>query len=115
MARGPGGELVKILDFGIAKMADPGEGSATQSGMVVGTPEYLSPEQATGSAVDARADLYTVGLIGWRMLAGHHPFKAEDARGLLMMQATRPVPPLAEVRADLAAYPLLVAAIARAC
>jgi serine/threonine-protein kinase len=115
MARGPGGELVKILDFGIAKMADPGEGNATQSGMVVGTPEYLSPEQATGSPVDARADLYTVGLIGWRMLVGHHPFKAEDARGLLMMQATRPVPPLSEARPDLAAYPLLVAAILRAC
>ncbi len=115
LARGPGGERVKILDFGIAKMADPGSGSATQSGMVVGTPEYLSPEQATGSAIDARADLYTVGLIGWRMLAGRHPFKAGDARGLLMMQATQPVPPLAEVRADLAAYPLLLAAIARAC
>jgi serine/threonine-protein kinase len=115
MARGPGGELVKILDFGIAKMADPGEGNATQSGMVVGTPEYLSPEQATGSPVDARADLYTVGLIGWRMLVGHHPFKADDARGLLMMQATRPVPSLAEARPDLASHPLLVAAIARAC
>ncbi len=115
LARGPGGEVVKILDFGIAKMAEPGEGAATQTGMVVGTPEYLSPEQATGSAVDARADLYTVGLIGWRMLAGRHPFKAADARGLLMMQATRPVPPLAEVRPDFAAYPLLVAAIARAC
>jgi len=115
MARGPGGELVKILDFGIAKMADPGEGNATQSGMVVGTPEYLSPEQATGSPVDARADLYTVGLIGWRMLVGHHPFKADDARGLLMMQATRPVPLLSEARADLAGHPLLVAAIARAC
>ena len=115
LARGPGGEVVKILDFGIAKMADPGVGSATQSGMVVGTPEYLSPEQATGSAIDARSDLYTVGLIGWRMLAGRHPFKADDARALLMMQATQPVPPLASVRADLAGYPLLVAAIARAC
>jgi serine/threonine-protein kinase len=115
LARGPGGELVKILDFGIAKMAEPGSGSATQAGMVVGTPEYLSPEQATGSGVDARSDLYTVGLIGWRMLGGRHPFKASDARGLLMMQATQPVPPLVEARPDLAAYPLLLAAIARAC
>jgi serine/threonine-protein kinase len=115
LARGPGGELVKILDFGIAKMADPGSGSGTQSGMVVGTPEYLSPEQATGSAIDARADLYTVGLIGWRMLAGRHPFKADDPRSLLMMQATQPVPPLVEVRPDLSVYPLLLTAIARAC
>ncbi|WP_242395425.1 serine/threonine-protein kinase [Anaeromyxobacter oryzisoli] len=110
-----GREVTKILDFGICKIADPPSGMATQAGMVVGTPEYLSPEQATGGAVDARADLYTVGLIAWRMLAGHHPFKAEDARGLLMMQATKPVPPLTEPRPDLAAWPALVATVARAC
>ncbi len=107
--------LVKILDFGIAKLTDPQYVSDTQVGMVVGTPEYLSPEQAMGTAVDGRADVYAVGLIGWRMLAGHHPFKADDARGLLMMQATKPVPPLTDSRPDLAAWPGLLAAIARAC
>ena len=112
-ARPPG--LVKLLDFGIAKLTDPRTVSDTQAGVVVGTPEYLSPEQATGAAVDGRADVYAVGLIGWRMLAGHHPFSATDARGLLMMQATRPVPPLAEARPDLASCPGLLAAIARAC
>lgn len=116
LARNPGGrEVAKILDFGIAKMADPSEVGATQAGMVVGTPEYLSPEQATGSAVDGRADLYTVGLIAWRALTGRHPFKADDPRSLLMMQATRPVPPLTEQRPDLGEYPALVAAVARAC
>jgi eukaryotic-like serine/threonine-protein kinase len=112
-ARPAGG--VKLLDFGIAKLTDPQIASDTQAGVVVGTPEYLSPEQATGSAVDARADLYAVGLIAWRMLAGQHPFQADDARGLLMMQATRPVPPLVEARPDLAAWPALLTAIARAC
>ncbi len=112
---GSGHEVTKILDFGIAKIADPSSVSATQSGIVVGTPEYLSPEQAMGSAVDARADLYAVGLIAWRTLSGRHPFKAEEPRALLMMQATRPVPPLTESRPDLAAYPALVAAVARAC
>jgi serine/threonine-protein kinase len=112
---GSGREVVKILDFGIAKMADPGSDSATQAGMVVGTPEYLSPEQATGSSVDGRADLYTVGLIAWRALTGRHPFKADDPRSLLMMQATRPVPPLTEPRPDLAELPALVAAVAKAC
>jgi len=107
--------LVKILDFGIAKLTDPQVASDTQAGMVVGTPEYLSPEQAMGSAVDGRADVYAVGLIGWRMLAGHHPFRAEDARGLLMMQATKPVPSILEARPDLASWPVLVDAIARAC
>jgi serine/threonine protein kinase len=111
--RPPG--LVKLLDFGIAKLTDPQTVSDTQAGVIVGTPEYLSPEQATGAPVDGRADVYAVGLIGWRMLAGHHPFSATDARGLLMMQATKPVPPLAESRPDLAAWPGLLAAIARAC
>jgi serine/threonine-protein kinase len=116
LARTPSGrEVTKILDFGIAKLADPTSATATQAGIVVGTPEYLSPEQAMGAAVDARADVYAVGLIAWRMLAGRHPFKADDARGLLMMQATRPVPLLTEPRPDLAAYPELVAAVARAC
>jgi len=110
-----GREVAKVLDFGIAKIADPESSSATQSGIVVGTPEYLSPEQAMGTAVDARADVYAVGLIAWRTLAGRHPFKADDPRGLLMMQATRPVPPLTDPRPDLAAYPALVAAVARAC
>ena len=112
---GAGREVTKILDFGIAKIADPSSVSATQTGIVVGTPEYLSPEQAMGTAVDARADLYAVGLIAWRTLAGRHPFKAEEPRALLMMQATRPVPPLVESRPDLSAYPALVAAVARAC
>jgi len=110
-----GREVTKILDFGIAKIADPDSGTATQAGIVVGTPEYLAPEQAMGAAVDGRADVYAVGLIAWRMLAGKHPFKADDARGLLMMQATRPVPPLTDPRPDLAAFPALVAAVARAC
>jgi eukaryotic-like serine/threonine-protein kinase len=116
LARSPSGrEVTKVLDFGIAKITDPSSESATQAGIVVGTPEYLSPEQAMGTAVDARADVYAVGLIAWRTLAGRHPFKAEDARGLLMMQATRPVPPLTDPRPDLAAYPALVASVARAC
>ena len=110
---GSGG--VKILDFGIAKLQGLRSPSETQAGVVVGTPEYLSPEQALGDAVDARADVYAVGLIGWRMLVGHHPFQTEDARGLVMMQATRPVPPLTGQRPDLAEWPGLTAALERAC
>src|SRR3990172_10738038 len=112
-AKPPGG--VKILDFGIAKITDPRTVSDTQAGMVVGTPEYLSPEQAAGGAVDCRADVYAVGLIAWRMLAGRHPFTAADGQALLLMQATRPVPPVTDARDDLAAWPELVAVISRAC
>jgi serine/threonine-protein kinase len=110
-----GREVTKILDFGIAKIAGPASVSSTQAGVVVGTPEYLAPEQAVGGEVDARADLYAVGLIAWRALAGRHPFKADEPRALLMMQATRPVPPLTDPRPDLGMYPALVAAVAKAC
>lgn len=110
-----GGTIAKILDFGIAKITDPTSASATHPGMVVGTPEYLSPEQALGSSVDSRADIYAVGLIAWRVLAGRHPFRADDPRALLMMQATQEVPPLTEPRPDLAHVPALVAAVSRAC
>jgi serine/threonine-protein kinase len=106
---------VKLLDFGIAKIVDgvaPGE---TAAGVVVGTPEYASPEQASGSPVDGRADIYALGLVAWQVLAGRHPFRAEDSRGLLMMQATVPVPPLTEARPDLADSPGLLDAVARAC
>jgi len=106
---------VKLLDFGIAKLSDPALPGQTQAGIVVGTPEYLSPEQASGGAVDRRADLYSVGLIAWRMLAGHHPFAANDARGLILAQATQPLPSLIAERPDLAEWGGLVGILERAC
>jgi serine/threonine-protein kinase len=107
---------VKLLDFGIAKITDPLARSDTAAGVVVGTPEYVSPEQASGAPVDARADVYAVGIVGFGLLAGRHPFDAPDARALLMMQATQPVPSLAEARPDLVRrWPGLCEAIARAC
>ena len=112
---GTGREAVKLLDFGIAKFARAQGDSATQTGIVLGTPEYLSPEQAMGLPVDGRADVYTVGLIAFRMLTGHHPFHAEDARGLLLQQASAPVPPLADANPELRAWPALCAAVAQAC
>jgi len=114
-ASGGGRPVVKILDFGIAKISEPQGTTTTDVGMVVGTPEYLSPEQAFGQEVDARADVYAVGIVAWRMLAGRHPFQADSPRALVMKQATEPVPPLAEVRPALSAYPALLAAVARAC
>jgi serine/threonine-protein kinase len=106
---------VKLLDFGIAKITDPLVTSETAAGVVVGTPEYVSPEQASGAPVDARADVYAVGLVAWSLLAGRHPFVAVDSRQLLMMQATQEVPPLALARPELAAWPRLVEAVARSC
>jgi hypothetical protein len=106
---------VKLLDFGIAKITDPVVPSETAAGVVVGTPEYVSPEQASGGAVDGRADVYAVGIVAWSLLAGRHPFPTTDSRRLLMMQATQVVPPLARERPNLEAWPDLCEVVARAC
>lgn len=110
-----GREIVKILDFGIAKFLEPTSSSSTAAGMVVGTPEYLSPEQAVGGTVDGRADLYSVGIIAWRTLVGRHPFLPNEPRALIMAHALQPLPSIADERPELAIFPRLVATVARAC
>ena len=98
-------DRVKILDFGIAKMSDPASDAdaatgatratpLTEAGVVFGTPEYMSPEQATGESADGRADLYACGVILFEMLAGRRPFESESRVGLLAMHLTAAPPPL---------------------
>ena len=91
-----GRELVKIVDFGIAKLvgASDGERNMTKAGLVFGTPAYMSPEQAMGQQADARADLYSVGILLWEMLSGTQPFSAEDPVALVRMQVSKDPPPL---------------------
>lgn len=90
-------DFVKVLDFGIAKVKveETAEQPAlTQIGTVFGTPEYMSPEQARGELVDARADLYTVGVILFEMLSGNSPFKDDDLVVVLTRHLTADPPPL---------------------
>lgn len=90
-------DFVKVLDFGIAKLLKPIDNLpsvGTKAGIVVGTPEYMAPEQAMGAAVDARVDVYAVGLVMYELLSGSLPF-ASDTFGQMLVDITqKPVPPL---------------------
>jgi serine/threonine protein kinase len=86
--------VVKVMDFGIARAMQSGVTSMTQTGMVVGTPQYLSPEQALGKSVDARSDLYSVGCLLFELLTGRLPFESDSALGMAYqhVQETPPAP-----------------------
>ena len=99
---GAASEIVKILDFGIAKVPaaheaqrHPGRPPLTQAGVAYGTPEYMAPEQALSGDVDARADLYALGVMLYEMLTGRRPFEAMDRVELTRLVTTTPPPPLA--------------------
>ncbi|HMJ11959.1 MAG TPA: protein kinase [Polyangiaceae bacterium] len=90
-------DFVKVLDFGIAKLSVEGQGQQqplTQLGSIFGTPDYMAPEQAQGLPVDARADLYTVGVLLYEMVAGTTPFSDDDMVVVLTRQLTADPPPL---------------------
>src|SRR5215217_1508746 len=76
-----GVERVKITDFGLARAVD--DASVTQSGVIAGTPMYMSPEQARGEAVDPRSDLFSLGSVLYAMCTGHAPFRASGTMAVL--------------------------------
>ena len=91
----PGGR-VKILDFGLARAAAR-EGDLTRQGTIVGTPAYMAPEQARGEAVDGRGDLFSLGVVLYRLCTGRQPFLGDDVISTLMKLATHEPPAPAEI------------------
>jgi serine/threonine-protein kinase len=92
---------VMVTDFGIAKAREAGVGTLTGTGVAIGTPAYMSPEQALGEReIDARADIYSLGVVAHEMITGEVPFKAPTLPGSLMKQMTEPVPDVRDVRSD---------------
>jgi len=109
-------DFVKVLDFGIAKISDPGpnEAKLTQQGLVCGTPEYMSPEQSSGRELDARSDLYSMGVILYQMLTGDLPFQANTPLGYLTAHLNQAPQPPSQKRPDLTFSPALEALVMRA-
>ena len=102
----------KLADFGIAKRFDDLDASVTATGMVIGTPRYLAPEQALGSPVTPATDVYAMGIVLFEMLTGRLPFEAESPAAAALERLSRTAPDVRTVRPDVP--PALAAAIARA-
>ena len=106
-----GGESVKVLDFGIAKLKEgksvEGGLTLTGTGVVIGTPQYMSPEQAMGKRggggdqLDGRSDLYSLGVVMYEMLTGVLPFQAETTMEMILHHLQTPPPPPRELKPDL--------------
>lgn len=104
--------VIKVMDFGIARAMQSGVTSMTQTGMVVGTPQYLSPEQALGRGVDARSDLYSVGIMLFQLLTGRLPFDADSP--LAIAYAHVQEEPVAPSSINRSVTPAMDALVARA-
>lgn len=118
-SRKGGGDTVKVVDFGIAKAVGGDEAGqkVTKTGLVVGTPEFMSPEQLSGDQLDGRSDLYSLALVFYRMLSGKLPFEATTVQETMIKRLTDEPIRLAEARPDLSfpagLQPVIDTALAR--
>jgi hypothetical protein len=96
-----GSDLVKVVDFGIAKASSSDAQKVTKTGLVVGTPEYMSPEQLAGDKLDGRSDIYSLGLVAFNCLTGKLPFPSNSAQEAMIMRLTDEPKRLDEMRPDI--------------
>ena len=87
-------DYVKLLDFSVAKLLQEGGNNHTQAGVVFGTPQYMSPEQGRGLPLDARSDLYALGVLAYEMLTGNVPFHDDNPMTVIQMHLRSEVPPM---------------------
>ncbi|TPV94923.1 MAG: hypothetical protein B7733_12655 [Myxococcales bacterium FL481] len=100
-ARGQDPDFVKVLDFGICRQVDATNSARTTPGMVMGSPDYMAPEQAAGVSATAASDVYALGIILFEMLAAQLPFQGRNAIDVLMQKAARGAPRLDTLRPEL--------------
>jgi serine/threonine protein kinase len=107
LANKDGERVIKILDFGIAKLVagDANDPASTRAGLTVGTPAYLSPEQAVGGEIKPATDLYSLSIVFYEMLTGRTPFDDKDPLAMLTAHVSRDIPSFAEVAPDLRVPP----------
>jgi serine/threonine-protein kinase len=92
--------LLKIVDFGVAAAAKSGDTQLTKTGYVIGSPKYMAPEQILGKKVDERADIYSLGVILYEMLAGSPPYSRGDHMAVMYQHVQGKASPLAEANAS---------------
>jgi serine/threonine-protein kinase len=109
-----GDDLVKVVDFGIAKTSGNAAQKVTKTGNVVGTPDYMSPEQLSGDALYYRSDIYSLGLVTFNMLTGTLPFPSDSPQESMIMRLTDRPKTLAEMRPDVSWPPEVQAVIDKA-
>jgi TonB family protein len=112
-------EMVKVLDFGIAKqtLTEHGQAALTQTGFVLGTPQYMSPEQVAGENLDGRSDLYSLALVTYEMLSGAFPFAGTSAQSVVVKRLLEHPTPLSKANPHLdlppEVEPVIMKALAR--
>ncbi len=103
VAEAHGRDRAVVMDFGLAKerRADPAIAKLTATGIILGTPEFMSPEQIRGKPLDARSDIYALGIVAFEMFTGKLPFQGRNAQEMMIARLRGQPQKLRQVRADL--------------